>query len=110
MAVELSSLIPELQVDLPIRAFIEDPSIANLAALLIDQLIPGSSKADVVVNVVDLNAEAVLDPAICPGTAYLEQVAEPASILLTGATGFWEPFTHELPEQGHLLPGTFSQC
>jgi len=51
------------------------------------------------VNVVDLNAEAVLDPAICPGTAYLEQVAEPASILLTGATGFWEPFTHELPEQ-----------
>jgi len=66
MAVELSSLIrTELQVDLPIRAFIEDPSIANLAALLIDQLIPGSSKADVVVNVVDLNAEAVLDPAIC---------------------------------------------
>jgi len=35
----LSSLIrTELQVDLPIRAFIEDPSIANLAALLIDQL------------------------------------------------------------------------
>jgi len=64
MAVELSSLIrTELQVDLPIRAFIEDPS--SLAALLIDQLIPGSSKADVVVNVVDLNAEAVLDPAIC---------------------------------------------
>jgi len=93
---ELSSLIrTELQVDLPIRAFIEDPSIANLAALLIDQLIPGVPK-QCVVNVVDLNAEAVLDPAICPGTAYLEQVAEPASILLTGATGFWEPFTHEL--------------
>jgi len=88
----VSSLIrTELQVDLPIRAFIEDPSIANLAALLIDQLIPGSSKADVVVNVVDLNAEAVLDPAICPGTAYLEQVAEPASIL-SGATGFLGAF------------------
>jgi len=43
------------------------------------------------VNVVDLNAEAVLDPAICP-TAYLEQVAEPASILLTGATGFLGAF------------------
>jgi thioester reductase-like protein len=101
MAVELSSLIrTELQVDLPIRAFIEDPSIANLAALLIDQLIPGSSKADVVVNVVDLNAEAVLDSAICPGTAYIEQVAEPASILLTGATGFLGAFLlHELLEQ-----------
>jgi len=44
MAVELSSLIrTELQVDLPIRAFIEDPSIANLT-LLIDQLIPGVPK------------------------------------------------------------------
>jgi len=49
------------------------------------------------VNVVDLNAEAVLDPAICPGTAYLEQVAEPASIL-TGATGFWSLFSHVLEQ------------
>jgi len=101
MAVELSSLIrAELQVELPIRAFIEEPSIANLAALLIDQLIPGSSQADVVVNVVDLNAEVVLDPAICPGNAQIAPVTEPASILLTGATGFLGAFLlHELLEQ-----------
>ena len=93
MAVDLTSMIrTELQVDVPIRAFIEDPSIANLAALLIEQLIPGNSQPDVVENVLDLNAEAVLDPEISPDNAHIEAVAEPASILLTGATGFLGAF------------------
>ena len=102
MAVELASLIrSELQVDLPIRALVEEPNIANLAAVLIDQLIPGNSQAaDGLENVLDLNVEAVLDPAICPSSASIELVTEPASILLTGATGFLGAFLlHELLEQ-----------
>jgi thioester reductase-like protein len=93
MAVDLTSLIrTELQVEVPIRAFIEEPSIANLTALLIDQLLPGNSKPDIVANVLDLNAEAVLDPAICPDNAHIELITEPTSILLTGATGFLGAF------------------
>jgi thioester reductase-like protein len=97
MAVELTNMIrAELQVELPIRALIEDPSIDSIAALLIEQLVPDTSKAnakaDVSANVLDLNTEAVLDPAISPDNAYIEAVAEPASILLTGATGFLGAF------------------
>jgi thioester reductase-like protein len=97
MAVELTSMIrAELQVELPIRALIEDPSIDSIAALLIEQLVPDTSKAntkaDVPANVLDLNAEAVLDPAISPDNAHIEAVGEPASILLTGATGFLGAF------------------
>lgn len=103
MAVELTSLIrTELQVEIPVKALIEDPSIIKLANLLIDQLIPGSSKAEIVVKDLDLNAEAVLDPAICLGAAPTEFVTEPTSILLTGATGFLGAFLlHELLEQTH---------
>jgi thioester reductase-like protein len=43
-------------------------------------------------NVTDLNAEAVLDPTICPGAGPVEPVTEPACIFLTGATGFLGAF------------------
>jgi thioester reductase-like protein len=97
MAVELTSILrAELQVELPIRALIEDPSIDSIATLLINQLIPESAnaeaKADVAANVLDLNAEAVLDPAISPDNAHIKAVDEPTSILLTGATGFLGAF------------------
>jgi malonyl CoA-acyl carrier protein transacylase len=97
MAVELTSTLrAELQVELPIRALIEDPSIDSIATLLINQLIPESSNteatAGVATKVLDLNAEAVLDPAISPENAHIEAVDEPASILLTGATGFLGAF------------------
>jgi thioester reductase-like protein len=97
MAVELTSILrAELQVELPIRALIEDPSIDSIATLLINQLMPESAnaqaKADVAANVLDLNAEAVLDPAISPDNAHIKAVDEPTSILLTGATGFLGAF------------------
>ena len=40
----------------------------------------------------DINAEAILDPAIHPETAILEPTAEPTRILLTGATDFLGAF------------------
>ncbi|OKH26445.1 type I polyketide synthase [Chroogloeocystis siderophila] len=101
MTVELIGLIrAELHVDLPVRALIEDSSIANIAAQLINQLITGSSQVDVAVNAVDLDAEAVLDSAIYPNTTCNELVIEPSVILLTGATGFLGAFLlQELLEQ-----------
>lgn len=109
MAVELTSLIrDELQVELPIRALIEDPSIAKIAALILEQLMPGhssinGSKATIVMSKdVDLDAEAVLDQSISPDHASVEPVIEPESILLTGATGFMGAFLlHDLLDQTH---------
>ena len=100
MAVELTGLVrTELQVELPIRAFVEDPSIANITDLLLARLTPGNSTVDIVSDL-DLNAEAILDPAICLGTARHEWVNEPTAILLTGATGFLGAFLlQELLEQ-----------
>nr|MBA3923279.1 thioester reductase domain-containing protein [Nostocaceae cyanobacterium] len=92
MAVDLISIIrSELQIDLPIRAFIEEPSIANLAGLLIDQLNP-STDSNVIVNDLDLSAEAVLDPEIYPDKAQIQLIDEPRAIFLTGATGFLGAF------------------
>jgi thioester reductase-like protein len=105
MAVELTSLIrTELQVELPIRALIEDPSITNIAAIVLDQLTPGTTQSatpvDNQADELDLNAEAVLDPTIRPDQATIEPVTDPRSILLTGATGFLGAFLlQELLEQ-----------
>lgn len=105
MAVELTSLIrAELEVELPIRALIEDPSIANIATIVLDQLTPGTvqtaSPVDSQADDLDLNAEAVLDPMIRPDQATIEPAIEPTSILLTGATGFLGAFLlQELLEQ-----------
>ncbi|NDJ19426.1 type I polyketide synthase [Myxacorys almedinensis] len=100
MAVELTSLIrTDLQVDLPVRALIEDPSIANLAALLAAQLNPEGAKPEET-TVLDLSAEAVLDPSINPANAIIQPAIAPTSILLTGATGFLGAFLlHDLLEQ-----------
>jgi thioester reductase-like protein len=49
------------------------------------------------INVTDLNAETALDPAIRAGSEFVEPLAEPAHIFLTGATGFLGAFLlHEL--------------
>jgi malonyl CoA-acyl carrier protein transacylase len=93
MAVELTGMIrTELQVELPIKALIEEPSIANLTLHLMEQLFPDNSKTTEEEEVLDLNAEAVLDPAISPENASIGAVAEPTSIFLTGATGFLGAF------------------
>ncbi|BDA68880.1 beta-ketoacyl synthase [Calothrix sp. PCC 7716] len=93
MAVDLTGIIrTELQVELPIRAFVEEPTINTLATLLIEQLIPGIAASEVITNVLDLGAETVLDPAITPDNIDIEPTIEPTtepnSIFLTGATGF----------------------
>jgi thioester reductase-like protein len=91
MAVELSTKIRrEIQIELPIGPVIDDPSIANLANLLLKQLSPESIQSEAI-DILDLNAEAVLDPAIYPVETF-EGTNEPQAILLTGGTGFLGAF------------------
>ncbi len=93
MAVELMTLIrTELQVELPIRALIEDPSLETLVALITEHLTLGSPTVVAKAEPLDLSREAVLEAAICPERASLAAVDEPTSILLTGATGFLGAF------------------
>lgn len=93
MAVELTTLIrTELQVELPIRALIEDPSLDTLVALITEQIMTGTTTETKKVEKLDLSRETILDAAICPENATLAAVDEPASILLTGATGFLGAF------------------
>ncbi len=98
MAVELVSLIrSQLQVELPVREFLEASNITLLATLLLKQLTPDST-LDITATVLNLNDEAVLDDSIYPDTANAE--TEISSILLTGATGFLGAFLlNELLEQ-----------
>lgn len=93
MAVELTTLIrTELQVELPIRALIEDPSLETLVALITEQLTSGSPTLIVQEDRLDLSREAVLAADISPEQATIAPANEPTSILLTGATGFLGAF------------------
>ncbi|MEP0930312.1 MULTISPECIES: type I polyketide synthase [Cyanophyceae] len=92
MAVELTTLIrAELQVELPIRALMEDPSLETLVALITEQMTPGSPSVQVSRDTLDLGQEAVLDEAIHPAQA-AAAVDKPTAIFLTGATGFLGAF------------------
>lgn len=82
-------------ISLSVQQFFETPTIAGLAQR-VRQL---SVKTPVVEpDVIDLRREICLDEQISPPTAWrVEQIAAPAAILLTGATGFFGAFLlHEL--------------
>ncbi len=101
MAVELTTAIrSELQIDLPIRALVEDPTLETLVALITEQLTPGSPSVQVKPEpALDLGQEAILDASICPDRAAV-LADESNSIFLTGATGFLGAFLlQELLEQ-----------
>jgi thioester reductase-like protein len=92
MAVELVNLLrSQLQVELPIMEFMQASNIATLATVLLKQLTPNDSTLDIKENVLNLNAEAVLDPSIYPETVN-GLTTGTALILLTGATGFLGAF------------------
>ncbi len=83
------------QIDLPLRILFESPTIAELA-----QIIERGNSNIAAQPVIDLKAEAVLDPAIRPEGLSLAKIVEPASILLTGSTGFLGAFLlYELLQQ-----------
>ncbi len=90
LAVQLASRIrEEFGVELPLLQIFERPTIADLA----ETLLAGSVEARAPI---DLRSEAVLDPSI----TFIEgarRIAPPASVFLTGSTGFLGAFLlHEL--------------
>jgi thioester reductase-like protein len=77
------------------------PNIEALSQRLAEEVQEGSliqdtkvtaSNANAAPSVLDLSAEAVLDPTINPGAASNAPVAEPKNIFLTGGTGFLGAF------------------
>ncbi|MBP5975914.1 thioester reductase domain-containing protein [Brasilonema sp. CT11] len=96
MNIELKNRIDtELAVDIPIEIFLGDSNINQLVNLLVQQLEAkktNSPKSSSVKLATDLNSEAVLDSTIVPEYPPDSVVSEPASIFLTGATGFLGAF------------------
>lgn len=93
LTVELLTRIKEtFQVDLPLLCLFKAPTIAGLAqAIDIARRLGVDATIDCTTSI-DLYADAVLDPAICPGSISHQLPAEPKRIFLTGATGFLGAF------------------
>jgi thioester reductase-like protein len=103
LATQLVFLVREtFQIDLPLRRFLENPTIVGLAQAIAAFRQAGPAIAMTATSP-DLKAEAVLDPSIRPKTVTEPSTAqrtEAHSIFLTGATGFLGTFLlYELLQQ-----------
>lgn len=88
------------QVNLPLRDFFTAPTIAGVERALEASRQTGPIPRSALIDTLDLNKEAVLDPAIVPEAPSLREVTEPEHVFLTGATGFLGAFLlHELLQQ-----------
>ncbi|NEU73789.1 non-ribosomal peptide synthetase [Hassallia byssoidea VB512170] len=87
------------KIKLSLHALLETPTVAGMAQA-IDNVRDCKPTPPATISVTDLNAEAVLDDTIRPANIPVEQIAEPARIFLTGATGFLGAFLlYELLQQ-----------
>ncbi|MEP6490690.1 amino acid adenylation domain-containing protein [Microcoleus vaginatus GB2-A3] len=76
------------QVEVSLRQFFEVPTIAGIADAIALASQTDSTSTSAKEEIIDLNAEAILDPTIAPENINFEWGKEPSRILLTGATGF----------------------
>ena len=82
----MSRIRDTFKIELPLRLLFESPTVAEMA-----QAIEQTRQTGIVAtkNVIDFNAEAVLDSTIQPPLLPpVESIAKPDAIFLTGATGF----------------------
>jgi hypothetical protein len=79
----------EIGVNLSIEILLVGSSIHQLVNILLEQL---TSKSIATNDVIDLEAEVILDHAIYPEHNYDSFNPEPTAIFLTGATGFLGAF------------------
>lgn len=97
-AMQVMSLLRKtLQIDLPLRYLFENPTVAELAAGLVETLyttsLPTNQTNTISTTSLDLKAEAVLDPSIQIRREVIYSVSteynnKPQGIFLTGVTGF----------------------
>ncbi len=88
----LAQIRETFQVDLPLLCLFKTPTIAGLAQTIEVAQRLGVDAAMATPVAIDLNAETVLDPAICPGFMAKKFNSQPEQIFLTGATGFLGAF------------------
>ena len=90
MNIDLKNRIDtEIGVNLPIEVLLAESNIYQLVNILLEQL---TSKSIATNDVIDLEAEVILDQAIYPEHNYDSLITEPTAIFLTGATGFLGAF------------------
>jgi thioester reductase-like protein len=75
-------------IDFPMRDLFESPTVSELARAVDVVQREGAAALAAAREVVDLRAEAVLDPAIRPEGPRTRPIETPAEVFLTGATGF----------------------
>jgi acyl carrier protein len=76
------------QVEVSLRQFLEVPTIAGTADLIALASRPDFNSTSPQKEIIDLNAEAILDRTISAENITFEWNKNPSHILLTGATGF----------------------
>jgi amino acid adenylation domain-containing protein/thioester reductase-like protein len=89
-----------LDVEVPADFFFEAPTVADVARAIEIQRQGGRTALMEAIRGIDLESEAVLDPAIWPEGAPVEEVDNPSAVFLTGPTGFLGAFLlYEMLEQ-----------
>ena len=99
LIIQLFARLRTVQVDLPFQTLFDAPTVATFAQRL-ETARQASSSGSIAYSAFDFKAEAVLDPAINCQDKQIEEITDPASIFLTGATGFLGAFLlNELLQQ-----------